>query len=327
MINFNEDIVIRLQEYLTKVSNRAINSFRNSSMTPDDKKKELEGLTAKVEFISSTHDEGDPQDFVSNEDTCWHHTIYKLVLTKDDKEVASYTSKLDIPYMMEGGMFIVDGKIRISTNVLSTDYDCSYNPKENRFQLNGVTYHIFKNSLKASYFKDGNKYTEYILNQSELEQLGVDLSLSVEQVEKIQYLIDVPFEKKSSIPPVLDFNFILSLPTYPVVETRRDSVATLKIQSVNESLMSYLNTKEVLKSTISAIKGDLFPQSKAPGFACSTLMKPIMRFLRRSADAGIDIATVVNPLVFDQLHNKLKMPEYMPYTFQLRDIIDSPNTP
>ena len=325
MIDFNKDIQSRIEKYLSSIVKISVRSYANHAKTPDDIKEDLKDAQVEVKLIESKHDGGDPQDYISNDDTCWSELKYRLTLKKKSGTL-KLESSLKLPYMMQGGMFIIDGKPRIATNNLNTDYDCSYIPEQKKLQVNQVSYYAAGGkTIKAQYSEEGVNKVSLFDSQEMLDELGLNTSLDADQKLKLMYLVDTPFDERANFTDKITYEFLKEVYSSKSAQTKRDSVANLKIDGTTKALIDYLWSRDTRNKIMSSIKLALFPSKDvAPSFAIGVLMTYIMRFFRRASDSGIDIATVVNPLVFDQLHNKVKMPEYMPYTQQFRDLIDAP---
>jgi len=333
MTDFNKDIQYRLESYLDKIARMALNGYIKNANTPEEMKSKYDGAITKVKFIKSEHDEGDPQDYISNRDTCFSRSDYELIIKLSNGREEKFTSTIQIPYMMNNGSFIVDGKLRIATNNLDLTYDCSYNPESKKFQLNNTAFYIKDGNVLASTMEMGSSHSVRINSQNDLNKLGIELKFTDDQLLKLYYLLDVKFEDQSSFPKSLTYDFLVKLPNVKGIDTRRDSVANIRISSISDSLIEYLNEwnngqgpKAKILGTIK--QGLFYPgKGKNPSFAIGSIFTYVMRFFRQASNSGIDIASVVNPMVFDQLYNKIKMPKFLPYTMQFSDIIDAPNTP
>jgi len=338
MIEFNKDIQYRLESYLANMARMALNGYLNNPNTPADKIAEYTDASTKVRFIKSRHDEGDPQDFISNNSTCFNYLTYEVVIScsNDNKK---YVGEVRVPYMMSNGSFIIDGKLRVATNNLEMDYDCSYLPDKKRFQFNGISFFINDNFVVASFMNNEGNHTVKLHSQVELESLGIDLNFTEDQLFKLYYLTDISYNEQASFPKKLTYNFLINLPKVKGINNRRDSVANVKISSICDSLITYLNDFGRGKGPKAEILKDLKHGLFYPGtdrktgvekdkyFAIGKVFTYTMRFFRQASKSGIDIATVVNPMVFDQLYRKIKLPAYLPYTMQFADIIDATNTP
>lgn len=327
-MDFNQTIKEKLTEYIDRII--------QNILSKDDSKEYV-----SFKLKGTRHDEGDPQTFVNgvgDDSTCWNELTYELTYKKDGEDM-TIEGKLKVPYMMSGGIFIIDGKSRIATNAVETSYDCSYAAKKRKFQINNQAF-LYQDdgSIVVEYYKrDENMYATKVTSapiicQKDLDGLQLDLVPSEEQRNRLLYLLDIPWEDREvSIPKgeALSFAFIKGIDSSEAAKRNRDSVANLEIYEVGKSLMDSLTKVDSDDNTnpkitiYNGIKRGLIKDELNLGSA----MGHVMRFLRNPSNEGVDVATVVNPLVYDQLHGKIILPEYLTYNYSFSDIIDAPNTP
>lgn len=230
---------------------------------------------------------------------------------------------IEIPKLINN-VFIIEGAMRVPTNTLDNDNNCTIydtNIRINEFINIEFTEdeHQPGGYLITLYLYDDDE--EYIIlegTEENFNKYSTKLALSEVEVDKLKVKLD-----SDDVPNNLTRDLVLRL-IKKGNDKFYDSMIDKKIFSAESNLMRYLWSRDIRKKIIVSMKQKFYSNNR---IYLTDIQSAITRYFKVASEKNIDIPSTVNPLIFDALKGKIKIPKTVAFNQTMTDIIDVVNTP
>lgn len=331
-LDYNNVILKEMKDYLDWLMPRiTLKDELNRSITID-------------RFEVQADDNSDISYYLQNGSTyCFNVTYYytvsgmKMVNGMPVPYSESDSFDLQIPKKL-GSVFVINGKQRISTFVLTNSQECRIYLESDK-----KGYYIklhFDYTRWASIRHDDKANTDSILFTLKVDedineggQINFEgtednfntyheyLLLNEEQKNKLKIKLDT-----DDIPDYIDLDLCLRMAQAGPDRTD-DLIIDKKINTIDKNLMTtlYSNKFGARGRNVKTFMGNEF--YKSGKLRSTKLQTEIFSFFRNLDDSSLDVPKNINPMSYDSLTGKIVFPLSVSYNKTMTDIIDVVNSP
>jgi len=225
------------------------------------------------------------------------------------------STTIDIPKMMNN-IFIVEGKYRLTVSHLISEKTARIYNRAIQFDYQRSV--DLKNKILEIVTVDG----ETLKFNSELTQTYDENRDLLELDERDALRLKIKLGMNYT-PTHIDLALVKLCESFGN-EQKKDLMIDKRVLTVGENFIKHIknDTAQIKRS----LRGKLNTKKK---IYLKDLEKSIKRFFSMQSELhkSIQVATGVNPLVFDSIKNKLVIPETVAYNESMADVIDFVNTP
>lgn len=308
--DYNNAIVPKIEEFIQYMLARIEASYTEGASIRLSKYEVVDSNNLDVNYLMTNS--------LTGSITVKFHFEVKL---GDDSPIEMWDD-LDIPKIINN-VFIIEGSMRVPTNSLENDN--SITVYDQNIRINEMINFSFE---EDSHYNDGYKITLFIRDDDEDTVLDFTdeissqykgyLKLQQFEIDKLKVKLDT-----DSIPQYITRSLIIDLIKLGP-DKSHDNLIDKKIYSPESSLMRYLYSSDIRSKILRNMK-QKFNQYQT--IFLRDIQNAINRYFKVANESNIEIPTTVNPLIFDALKYKVRIPINVAYNETMTDIIDIVNTP
>lgn len=250
---------------------------------------------------------------------------FTIKVTNPDGGSYIIETQLTAPLMIKN-IFFIKGKRRISTNVLTNSGICVIYKNNIVFDDNRAVKLLAKDpyvwdpklSLMQITDKDGEVIEFYVSDDDKFIQYKELLKLN----DDLKYRLNVKLDTDDVgdyISPDLIRMLVMLGP-----DIKRDSIVDKTIMNIEKDFNHYLNFRTQYKKISSSAMNSFFRYGT---IRLSAFQSAINTYFNTAQSECLEIPSSINPLVYDSLRYKLRIPANIMYNRSFTDLIDPSNTP